>query len=81
MILCKFQVYSKVVRLYVCVSVFCFILFTIVYYKVLNIGLVLYSRFLLLICLIYGRVYLLISYSQFFPFPSCLFGNHVCFLP
>ena len=53
------------VRLY-----FFFTLFIIVYYKALNVDLVLNSRFLLFICFTYGRVYLLISFIlPGFPFP------------
>ena len=48
---------------------FFFIFFHMVYYKILNIVAVLYSRTLWFICFMYGTLYLLIPNSQFIPPP------------
>ena len=78
-ILCSFQLYNKVILLYIYldmyISVYSFHFFSIiVYYKILNIVPCAYSKSWLFIYFIYSTGHLLILYSKFIP-PYFLFGN------
>ena len=71
--LCQFQVYSKVIQLYIYIYTYIHSFFRffshIGHYRALSRFRVLYSRSLLVMCFIYGTVYMSVPISQFIPPP------------